>query len=320
MRLRRAASGESRLLVFCWHNIEGTWRFPFRSGLRSGLCQFERQLRALRQAATVVPLGRALRALGEGHRLPGRAVALTFDDGYRDHLTSAIPLLSRLGLPATMFLVPGILAGDVDPWSERLGWAVSRARSRRVRFEGRQLDLPDGPARLRAMRALAQQLAPRDRHQRSAAITQLEELLAPEGSFHAHELYLDWDGARQLAAAGVDIGSHSMHHEPMSTKSVQEQRSDLSESRRVLQERLDVPVDLFAYPYGQRSDFNASTVAAAGAAGYRHAATTLSMWNRPTTPPYEIRRLVISPAYGVPGLLTVLARGLASATRNAILR
>ena len=316
MRLGRAGSGDPRLLVFCWHNIEGTWRFPLRSGLR----RFARQLRALRQAATVVPLGGALRALGEGKRLPTRAVALTFDDGYRDHLTLVTPLLSQLGLPATMFLVPGILSGDVDPWAERLGWAVSRARSPAVRFEGRELDLSDDRARRRTVSALARQLAPRDRHQRSTAVTHLEELLSPEGSFRAHELYLDWDGARQLAAAGVDIGSHSMHHEPLPTKSAGEQREDLIESRRVLRERLDVPVDLFAYPYGQRSDFNASTVAAAVDAGYRYAATTLSMWNRPTTPPYEIRRLVISPAYGVPGLLTVLARGVASATRNAILR
>jgi peptidoglycan/xylan/chitin deacetylase (PgdA/CDA1 family) len=308
-----------KLIVFCWHNVEATWRFPFRPGV--GVGQLERQLRALRRLATVVPLDWALRALAHGRRLPARAVALTFDDGYRDHLTLAAPLLSRLGLPATMFLVPGLLSGEVDPWGERLGWALSRSRVRAVDFEGCTLDLSDGARRRSALTILARLLAPRNRHQRSEAVSQLVRTLSPEGSFNTGDLYLDWDGARQLvASSGITIGSHSLHHEPLSTKSPADQDEDLTTSRRLLQERLGVPVDLLAYPYGQRVDFDAATITAAAAAGYTHAATTLSLWNGPSTPPYEIRRLVISPNHGTAGLSTVLIRGLASATRNMILR
>src|SRR5688572_9588150 len=106
MRVRRGRSG-SRLLVYAWHNVEGTYCFPNAPG--RGVRQLRRQLELLRRVATVVPLEESLRALAAGDQLPPRAVALSFDDGYRDNLDLAVPLLERLDLPATFFLVPGML-------------------------------------------------------------------------------------------------------------------------------------------------------------------------------------------------------------------
>jgi peptidoglycan/xylan/chitin deacetylase (PgdA/CDA1 family) len=56
----------------------------------------------------VLPLEAALARLrGEADPLPRGAVSITFDDGYRDNLQFAAPILARLGLRATVFLVTG---------------------------------------------------------------------------------------------------------------------------------------------------------------------------------------------------------------------
>src|SRR4051812_23337545 len=103
----------SQLLVLCYHNVDPTWSFPARR--RAGRLGLERQLRLLKRLATVVPLETAVGALAEGRSLPPRAVALTFDDGYRDNLTVAVPMLQQLELPATFFLVPGLLDNVKPP-------------------------------------------------------------------------------------------------------------------------------------------------------------------------------------------------------------
>src|SRR2546423_14531892 len=113
------------LRVFAWHNVESSWCFPCRAG--SGVRGLERQLRFLHHAANVVPLGDALQGLAEGRDLPPRAVAITFDDGYRDNLELAVPMLEALALPATFFLVPGLLSGSTQPWWEVLAWGFARA-------------------------------------------------------------------------------------------------------------------------------------------------------------------------------------------------
>lgn len=300
-----ARSGGSRLLVLGYHNVDGTWCFPSAPGAgRRGL---ERQLRALRRLARVVPLDQALRDLAEGRPLPPRAVAITFDDGYRDTLTIAAPILARLELPATTFLVPGILSGEVNPWWERLGWALETGRAEVIDFEGQRLALRDAAMRRRAFRSVAEQLKRRDRHRREEATDQLVETLSPTGTYHPGELFCDWDGARALTRTGMAIGSHSMYHAILSKEPGEAQHADLLDSRKLLEAELGAPIDLFAYPNGAPADYDLTTIAAAGAAGYTHAVTTQDGWNRPSTPPYEIRRFVMYPERGVSGF-AALAR------------
>ena len=74
---------------------------------------FERQMRAiLRAGYEVVPLPALIERLRcGGPALPRRAVVLTFDDGLRGQFVSAYPVLRRLRLPATFFVVPGYIGG-----------------------------------------------------------------------------------------------------------------------------------------------------------------------------------------------------------------
>jgi peptidoglycan/xylan/chitin deacetylase (PgdA/CDA1 family) len=66
---------------------------------------FALQMQEVALTGTVVPLEKALEELGGGDDRRPR-IALTFDDGTRDFLTDALPVLSRLGLPATLYVSP----------------------------------------------------------------------------------------------------------------------------------------------------------------------------------------------------------------------
>ena len=58
-----------------------------------------------------VPLGDIVRFLEGRTALPPRAVAVTFDDGFRDVFTTAAPILAELSIPATAFVAPGLIDG-----------------------------------------------------------------------------------------------------------------------------------------------------------------------------------------------------------------
>lgn len=286
-----------RLLVLGWHNVAGTWSFPSAPGAgRRGL---ERQLRFLAHAGNVVRLDEALDALVAGRTLPPRAVALTFDDGYADNLTLAAPLLERLGFPATFFLVPGLLSGEVRAWWEVLGWAFGRASSTALAWEGASYAVATASQRRSAYEGVAERLKRRNREWRAAAMTDLLDRLAPAGTPPGPELFLDWSGARELARRGFAIGSHSTYHAILSEEEAAAQQADLAESRRRLEEELRTPAPLLAYPNGTRRDYDAVTIAAAAWAGHRYAVTTLDGWNRSSVPPFEIRRSVMYPERGL---------------------
>jgi peptidoglycan/xylan/chitin deacetylase (PgdA/CDA1 family) len=79
-----------------------------------------------------------------------------------------------------------------------------------------------------------------------------------------------WAEARGLAAAGFEIGSHATNHRHLTTLGDDELAAELAESRRLLEERLSVPVRLHAYPFGSCD----ARVAAACARVYDGAFTT----------------------------------------------
>jgi peptidoglycan/xylan/chitin deacetylase (PgdA/CDA1 family) len=278
-----------RLLVVCWHNVEPSWAFPGRPG--AGLRGLERQLRVIAAAGEVVSLRDGLDALAGDGPLSQRAVALTFDDGYRDNLELAVPLLERLGLPATFFLVPGLLSGTVEPWWETLYWAFARRTREPV----------DGAAVDRIAESLKRQPA----EARDAAVDEVVRQLAPSGSWSERTGFIDWDGARRLVAAGFSVGSHTLTHPILSRESPEAQQRELAESRRELEQRLGITVDVVAFPNGRPQDFTTDTLATARACGYRYGLTTIERWNGPATGPYEIRRFVLAADEGLRGLRTL---------------
>ena len=303
-----------QLLVVAWHNIEATWHYPAPAG--TGTRGFERQVRWLSRAGTVVPLREAVDSLLAGRRLPPRAVALTFDDGYLDNLELAVPILRRLGLPATFFLVPDLLDGKTSAWWELLGWGFAHAG--RASIEWRGVEFPTGgAARASSLAAVAEALKGLDRLERDAAVAGLLERLEPDGDPDVRRLFMDGDQAGRLVAAGMQVGSHSMHHAILSRETPEAQRVDLSGSRSWLEGTLDVPVDVLAYPNGRWADFDEHTVAAAEAAGYLASCTTQAGRNRPDVSSHAVRRVVFEPQRGFAGMALQRVRGRLGAKSQA---
>ncbi len=89
------------MTVLCYHAVNPAWTSPI-SMHPDGLAA---HLAWLAEHRTVIPLATAARELDVRGRLPRGAVALTFDDGFASVHEHAWPQLSRLRLPATVFLV-----------------------------------------------------------------------------------------------------------------------------------------------------------------------------------------------------------------------
>ncbi|MEU2721163.1 polysaccharide deacetylase family protein [Streptomyces smyrnaeus] len=100
--------------LLMYHSVAECADDPYR--ITVSPARLERQLRWLRnRGLRGVSAGQLLRARAAGR--DGGLVGLTFDDGYADFLTAAVPLLHRYGCTATAFVLPGRLGGD-NAWDE----------------------------------------------------------------------------------------------------------------------------------------------------------------------------------------------------------
>jgi peptidoglycan/xylan/chitin deacetylase (PgdA/CDA1 family) len=89
-------------------------------GLSVDCRAFERYCQFFRQHFRVIPLGELIAKLERGEPL-NRHLSITFDDGYRDNFENAVPVLERLALPATFFIVSQWIGSNVVPWWDAHG-------------------------------------------------------------------------------------------------------------------------------------------------------------------------------------------------------
>ena len=87
----------------------------------------------------------------------------------------------------------------------------------------------------------------------------------------ARQMYLRWDEILEMSKAGIEFGSHTRTHPRLSSLSGEYLRSEIADSKRILEERLGKQVEYFAYPYGDKAAFNEETVAEVRKAGYKGA-------------------------------------------------
>lgn len=223
-------------------------------------------------------------------RLPRNALALTFDDGYRDNFTHAAPILRRLGLPATVFLVTGHIDSPQALWFDRLALAFKTTTTRWVEVgDGHVYRLATVSDRLTALdAALAhlKQLADQDRH---ASVERLVESLRPRPE-RPKRLMLSWDEVGALRGLGLSIGAHTITHPILSRLSPDRAWDEIHGSKTAIETALGVPVRAFAYPNGGPSDYNETVTSLVRRAGFSCAVTTRRGLNDNDTPTLELRR------------------------------
>jgi len=244
----------------------------------------------LARAWHVWPLEELVWAASAG-RLPRRAVALTFDDGYRDNLTHAAPVLARHGLPATIFLATGFIGTTAVPWFDRVAQALKATT--RGAFEapwGERVQVRTTTERLIALdRALAylKTLAHDDLERRLAAI--LDQLAVTDDTFFSNVM-LTWHDVRALRGFGFSLGAHTVTHPLLSRVSYERAEMEILSSRTAIESACGERPRTFAYPNGRPEDYTPAIQDLVRRAGFTCAVTTRFGLNTSATSPYELRR------------------------------
>ena len=155
---------------------------------------FERQMQWLLERGYQPVDFNALRA----NDLPAKPVIITFDDGYRDAYTTALPILQKFGFRGIFYIVPN--------WTSR-------------------------------------------------------------------EQYLTWDQVKEISAAGMQIGSHTLTHANLTDKNLSPDqiKRQLTQSKKLIEDQIGQTVQDFCYPYGV---VNNSAIDAVYGAGYKTATST----------------------------------------------
>lgn len=274
----RLPSAWQRLTILTWHRVTKDLGAGFDRGvIAASPKQFDQQIAILKQRFSVIDTSALVKYREEGRPLPPNPVLLTFDDGYRDNLTLALPILKKHGVKAIFFVPTGFMGeGRLFSW-EHISALITRCRRPEIWIsypEPLRFILGDEPSRLNAARMLIHVSRARAGVDEARFLTELAaacEVLWDSSIERplADELILDWNGVRALVEAGMEVQSHGHSHALFPFISPEQVLHEASHSRQVLEAQTGQSQVAIAYPAGAGLAPGQPSYAAVAAAGYK---------------------------------------------------
>jgi peptidoglycan/xylan/chitin deacetylase (PgdA/CDA1 family) len=255
---------------------------------------FQRHMEILARRFAPMPLQELAQFAANGGSLPRRAVAVTFDDGYRDNLDVAVPILNRFGIPATFYVTVGAIDSGVPPWFCRLRHAFHTTRRDHWvdPVAGVRHSLGSREQKSEAFRAAARSCAAKVGDNQERFVSVAEQELGVEGLGVRRDLMLDWEQLKKIRQAGHSVGSHSMTHPNVAHVNDEQMAQELVESKRRLEGVLGEAVADFSYPHPCLDPcWNSKTLALTRQAGYKTAVITTAGFVRPGDELHLLRRV-----------------------------
>lgn len=236
--------------------------------------RFDHMMAVVASAFTVLPLARAVQLMVEC-RLPARALAITFDDGYADNHDIALPILQRHGLPASFFIATGYLDGG-RMWNDTVIGCIRHTQRSSIDVE--PLGISGLPTQTVAeRRAAIDQLLPLIKYktlaERETVIQHLRQSCG--GPALPDTLMMRRTQVQALHRAGMEIGAHTVNHPILTALPDAQARQELQQGRDALQNITQAPVSTLAYPNGRPGvDYDQRHVAMARELGFQQAVST----------------------------------------------
>lgn len=225
---------------------------------------FESQMKFLSEHYNMVSLNDLAELIINGKSIPKKSVTVTFDDGWGDNYDRAFPILQKYNVPAIIFLPTDLIEtnkitefielclmlGEEDLWPNKainvFAEYINEQNADQLpgaieKFDFSELKKDAGEF-MRTILSLG------DEH-----IKALNKVMKTKGGldidkWEATKWMLNWDEIREMLVGGIDFGAHTKSHRILTSLSPAEIKMELTESKKIIEEKIDKPVLFFAYP------------------------------------------------------------------------
>lgn len=221
------AATSRRLRILAYHDV-------------SDQVRFHQQMTTLVRHFRPVSLPDIVAAVETGRELPPRSVWITFDDGDPTVIGLALPVLTDLGLPTTLFLCPGVIDTHQPFW-----WQVAEIAL------AHGLVVPQVPPESDTVTVLSTLKAMPDATRRSVISQVTNDLIRAGVSTERRQLTTA--ELESYVSQGGTLGNHTWDHPCLDMCPPSEQERQVSAAHDWLMSRFDVHPKVFAYPNGNHA-------------------------------------------------------------------
>ena len=266
-------------------------------GVSQARASFEAHMETIARHFSPVTVGDIAQFAQSGRKLPPRAVAVTFDDGFADNAEVALPILNRYGIPATFYIMVDAVANGTLPWYCRLRFAFNSTSEPEWRDMecNRNYQLASPEQRKAALIVAWENSARMTGSIQEEFVRGVEESLDIKPVNGQQKFMLNWEQVRSLRKAGHTIGAHTLSHPNLAHVSGNEARLEITGSKTRLEKEMSEPIEHFSYPHpALNPQWSRQTLEFTREAGFKSAVLTTSGPVRHGDEPLGLKRIYTS--------------------------
>lgn len=232
--------------------------------------RFENILKFVKKNYTVLPLLEILDTKPAPVKKP--LAAITFDDGYKDFIEYSLPIMDRLKIPSSIYIVTDCISKNKPTWTFEVDYLFFNTNKLQIDWTIDTSFLPDdfkkdkfiNKQELIAFCLKFKQYIKKIPEEKRRIL--LQDLLR---SFNdvtiPADLMMSWKEVKQIINAGVEVGSHTVTHPPLATLSKADLDKELQESKAEFFNNTGINTRVISYPVGS---YNQQVKEASLLAGY----------------------------------------------------
>jgi len=241
------------LTVLAYHRImDRPENFPFDDDLISASIEgFRKQMRFVSKHYNVTNFIELSEHIDKYGKLPERSLIVTFDDGYIDNYTFAYPVLAELGLTAVMFVTAGYIGEKRLFWWDRIAYIVKNTEKEEISIkepEKLKVRIDSHPSKQDVARMLIKKAKRLPDSEKEIFIEKLSVAAGVPVESVSVANTMNWEQVKELAEAGIEIGSHSVNHPIFSNVSPEQIEYEVIESKKIIESKIQKEVISFGAP------------------------------------------------------------------------
>jgi len=217
---------------------------------------FEQHIKYLKRFYNIISLPDLVEAMRQKKPFPPNAVAITFDDGYKNNYSLAYPIIKKYNISVTIFLVSGYIGSGDYLWVNQLAYAINETQKKTldISFNGKRFQYALGTPKEKknSCADIKDKLKQLNAHELEKALMILYAELGFQQDKAGADTYqmLSWEDILAMRNGLVDFGSHTVTHSSLTSISDAQKLGEIDGSRDNLQKKLNTCVDYFCYPNG----------------------------------------------------------------------
>src|SRR5438876_976825 len=255
--LTRRLSDDGRLTIFLFHGVIERQQHQVRNYTRKHLpaAEFQAMLEAVGRVGHAMSMDDVARICRSGEPFPKGAFAITFDDSFENNLTVARPILSRLGIPATVYVTSRFIDENGMSWIDRIEYAMEVVNTGVLRFPWSERASPFATTdeKIAILGAIRTHVKSTPNLDVDAFVSDIFRQLHLEEIRLSNEQLdqkMTWGQVRDWCADGFLVGGHSHTHAILSFLRPSELEREIDVSLKMMSEKAGIVTPHYSYPEG----------------------------------------------------------------------